>query len=128
MRYGLLLVGLLLLTDLPVLAQQRQVTIRDQDTSTLDTLATERGKTVDETLQEEVDRTLDRLGLETLANQLETVRLHLLSLSPAARAAFVANLEGGAAFRAQEGPPAEAAPKPRVGPGAMPQSGRGAPR
>ena len=117
---------------LPALAQQRQVTIRDQDTSTLETLATERGKTVDETLQEEVvNRTLDRLALETLANQMETVRLHLLGLSPADRAAFVASLQGGGAFRAQEGLPA-AAPlgttPPRVGPGAMPRAGPGGAR
>ena len=121
---GMLCVLVLLSSLLPALAQRRDVTIRGKDATTLETLATARGKTVDETLQEELDRTLDRLALETLDNQLEAVRLHLLSLT-AGRSAC-GDLPGGAAFRAQEGVPAEAplgTSPPRVGPGAMPRLG-----
>ena len=96
----ILCVWLLLLLAPPAMAQRREVHIRGKDAATLEQRAAERGKTVDETLQEELDRTLDRLALETLANQLDVLRLHLLSLTPEERAVFVQRLQAAPAVAA----------------------------
>lgn len=70
----------------------RSVPLSAEEDATLTAIAQRRHQTPDAVLHAEVQRTLERLEQHTLAEYVDIVRQYLVSLTPAERTTFMAEL------------------------------------